>query len=114
MNLKAVNFKRCKCGFACPITWVIIVHESGLHFHVCASQHLYFKLELQEGHFIEPLAVQHEELTNEDLMELEVQRKDEKRQEEVTEEPEIWDAEMERGFYFFEKALLVFEVGTWI
>ncbi|ELR59621.1 hypothetical protein M91_15046 [Bos mutus] len=71
--------------------------------------HLYFKLELQEGHFIEPLAVQHEELTNEDLMELEVQRKDEKRQEEVTEEPEIWDAEMERGFYFFEKALLVFE-----
>lgn len=57
--------------------------------------------------------MQHEELTNEDLMELEVQRKDEKRQEEeVTEEPEIWDAEMERGFYFFEKALLVFEVGT--
>ena len=41
-----------------------------------------------------------------------MQRKDEKRQEEVTEEPEIWDAEMERGFYFFEKALLVFEVGT--
>ena len=79
MNLKVVNFKRCKCGFACPITWVIMVHESGLHFHVCASQHLYFKLELQEGQFIEPLAVQHEELTNEDLMHLKSQWKDEER-----------------------------------
>ena len=72
-----------------------MVHESGLHFHVCASQHLYFKLELQEGQFIEPLAVQHEELTNEELMELEAQRKDKKRQEEgVNEEPEIRDAKM--------------------
>ena len=56
------------------------------------------------------LAVQHEELTNEELMELEAQRKDKKRQEEgVNEEPEIRDAKMQRGFYFFEKALLVFE-----
>ena len=57
-----------------------MVHETGLHFHVCASQHLYFKLELQEGQFIELLAMQHEELTNEDLMELEAQRKDKERQ----------------------------------
>lgn len=111
MNLEVVNFKRCKCGFACPITWVIIVHESGLHFHECASQHLYFKLELQEGHFIEPLAVQHEELTNEDLMELEAQRKDKKRQEEeeVTEElKKLLMLEMAR-FSVFEEALLVIE-----
>ena len=66
-----------------------MVHETGLHFHVCASQHIYFKLELQEGQFIELLAMQHEELTNEDLMELEAQRKDKERQEEeVTEEPD--------------------------
>ena len=39
--------------------------------------------------FPELLAVQHEELTNEDLIELEAQRKDKGRQEEeeVTEEP---------------------------
>ena len=66
-----------------------MVHETGLHFHVCASQHLYFKLELQEGQFIELLAVQHKELINEDLMELEAQRKDkEKQEEEVMEEPD--------------------------
>ena len=47
------------------------------------------QLDLQEDHFIKILVVQHEELTNEDLMELEAQRKDEERQEEeeVTEEP---------------------------
>ena len=38
-------------------------------------------LDLQEDDFIELLAVQHEELTNEDLMELGAQRKDEERQE---------------------------------
>ena len=58
------------------------------------------------------LAVQHKELTNEDLMELEAQRKDEERQEEeeVTEEPKIFTMqEMARGFSLFEEALLVFE-----
>ena len=47
------------------------------------------ELDLQEDDFIELLAVQHEELTNEDLVKLETQRKDEERQEkgEVTEEP---------------------------
>ena len=46
------------------------------------------ELDLQEDDFIKLLAVQHEELTNEDVMKLEAQRKDEERQvEEVTEEP---------------------------
>ena len=38
------------------------------------------ELDVQEDDFTELLAVQHEELTNEDLMELEAQRKDEERQ----------------------------------
>ena len=46
------------------------------------------KLDLQEDNSMELLAVQHGELTNEDLMELEAQRKDKEGQEEgVTEEP---------------------------
>ena len=46
--------------------------------------------------------MQHEEITNEDLMELEAQRKDKKRQEEeeVTEEPEIRDAGNGEGILF--------------
>ena len=59
------------------------------------------EVDLQEDNFIELLAVQHEELTNEDLMELEAQRKDKERQEEeeVTEEPERFTMqEMARGF----------------
>ena len=58
------------------------------------------------------LAVQHEELTNEDLMELEAQRKDKERQEEeeVTEElKRLTTQEMARGFSLFEEALFVFE-----
>ena len=75
-------------------------------------QYLYFKLDLQKDDFIELLAVQHKELTNEDLMELEAQRKDEERQEEeeVTEEPKRFTTqEMAREFSLFEEALLVFE-----
>ena len=41
------------------------------------------ELDLQEDDFIEFLAVQHDELTNEDLMELEAQKKDKERQEEI-------------------------------
>ena len=70
------------------------------------------ELDLQEDSFTELLAVQREELTNEDLMELEAQRKDEERQEEekVTEEPKkLMMQEMARGFSLFEEALLVFE-----
>ena len=58
------------------------------------------------------LAVQHEELTNEVLMELQAQRRDEERQEEeeVTEEPKRFTMqEMARGFSLVEEALLVFE-----
>ena len=56
--------------------------------------------------------MQHEELTNEDLMELEAQRKDEERQEEEeTEEPKSYlMQEMARGFQLFEEALLVSEM----
>ncbi|KAJ8798073.1 hypothetical protein J1605_001564 [Eschrichtius robustus] len=70
------------------------------------------ELELQEDDFIELLAVQHKELTKEDLMELEAQRKDEDRQEEneVTEEPKRFTKqEVARGFSLFEETLLVFE-----
>ena len=70
------------------------------------------ELDLQEDYFIEPLAVQHEELTNEDLIELEAQRKNEEKQEEevVTEEPKRFTMqEMAREFSLFEEALLVFE-----
>ena len=54
--------------------------------------------------FIELLVVQHEELTNEDLIELEAQRKDEERQEEeVTEESKRFIMqEMARGFSLVE------------
>ncbi|XP_054942657.1 tigger transposable element-derived protein 1-like isoform X1 [Physeter macrocephalus] len=88
--------------------------EQGIPVLKCLSlevkQYLYFKLDLQEDDFIELLAVQHKKLTNEELMELEAQRKDEERQEEeeVTEEPKRFTAQ-ERGFSSFEEALLVFE-----
>ena len=38
------------------------------------------ELDLQEDDFVDLLAVQHEELTNEHLMELKAQRKNEERQ----------------------------------
>ena len=44
--------------------------------------YLNFKLDLQEDDFIEILAMQHKEFTNEDLMELEAQTQDKERQEE--------------------------------
>ena len=69
------------------------------------------ELDLQEHDFTELLAVQHEELTNEDLMELEAHRKDKERQEEeVNDIPKrFMKQEMARGFSLFEEALLVFE-----
>ena len=54
----------------------------------------------------------HEKLTNEDLMELETQRKDEERQgeEEVTEEPKWFTMQdMARGLSLFKRALLAFQ-----
>ena len=55
--------------------------------------------------------MQHQEVTNEDLMESEAQRKDQERQEEeVIEEPKRFTTwEMARGFSVCEEALLVFE-----
>ena len=70
------------------------------------------ELDLQEDDFIELLAVQHEELTNEDLLELEAQRKDEERQEEEERGEELKRftmQDMARGFALFEEALFVFE-----
>ena len=68
-------------------------------------------LDPQEDNFTELLAVQHKEVTNEDLMELEAQRKDkETQEEEVTEElMRFMTQEMARGFSLLEEALLVFE-----
>ena len=45
-------------------------------------------------------AVQHEELTNEDLMELDAQRKDEERQKEEEETEELRDAGNGKGIFF--------------
>ena len=59
-----------------------------------------------------PSLVQHEELTNKDLMELEAQRKDKERQEEeeVTEELKRFTTqEVTRELSLFEGVLLVFE-----
>ena len=68
-------------------------------------------LDPQEDNFTELLAVQHKEVTNEDLLELEAQRKDkETQEEEVTEElMRFMTQEMARGFSLLEEALLVFE-----
>ena len=72
------------------------------------------ELNLQEDDFIELLAVQCEELTNEDLMELEAQRKDEEGQEEEEEGTEelkrFTTQKMARESSLFEESLLVFEV----
>ena len=90
---------------------------SGVHFKVHTSSTsgcaFVYKLELdlQENDFTEFLAMQHVELTNEDLMKLEAQRRDEERQKEeaVTKELKRFTIqEMARGFCLFEKALLVF------
>ena len=80
----------------------------------CRVQYLYFKLHLQEDSCTEPLAMQQEELTNEDLMELEAQRKDEERQEEkVTEESKKSTMqEVARGFSLFEEGLLILRYRT--
>ncbi|KAB0342506.1 hypothetical protein FD754_019432 [Muntiacus muntjak] len=60
------------------------------------------ELDLQVDNFTEFLAAQQEEFTNEDLMELEAERKDQERQEEeVAEEPKRFKMqEMSRGFLF--------------
>ena len=68
-------------------------------------------LDPQEDNFTELRAVQHKEVTNEDLMGLEAQRKDKEiQEEEVTEElMRFMTREMARGFSLLEEALFVFE-----
>ena len=71
------------------------------------------KLELDwQEDFIKLLPVKHEKLTNEDLMEMETQRKDkESKQEEGTEEPKRFTTqEVERAFSLFEETLLIYKV----
>ena len=67
------------------------------------------ELDLQEEDFTELLAMQHKELTNEDLVEFEAQRINEERQEEeVTEEQKRFTMqERARGFSLPEEALFV-------
>ena len=69
------------------------------------------ELDLQKDDLTELMAVQHEELTNDDLMELEVQGQNEERQvKEVTKEPKRFMVqETARAFSLFEEALLVSE-----
>ena len=59
-----------------------VVEESKEVFSNVVTLSEKLELDLQEDDFMELLAVQHEELTNEHLMELEAQRKDKERQEE--------------------------------
>ena len=82
----------------CPVYIVTCVHPLQVVVRLCTL--LY-----------STVAVQHEELTNEDLVEMEAQRKAKERQEEeVTKEPKRFRMqEMARGFSLFEEALLVFE-----
>ena len=57
---------------------------------------------MHKDNFTELLAVQHEELTTKDLMELEAQRQDQERQEEEAKSEELKGfmmQEMARGFY---------------
>ena len=67
------------------------------------------ELDLYKEDF-ELLAVQHKELSNEDLMEVEAQRKNKESQnrEEVAEEPKRFTMqEMARGFSLFEETVTV-------
>ena len=80
-----------------------------LSYLVTLSEKL--ELDLQKDDTTELFVLQHEELTNKDLMELEAQRKAEERQEEeATEElKRVTMQQMARGFSPFEEAPLAFE-----
>lgn len=96
-----------------PLQAVVLLWTFAVQYYIeYSSTDLYFKLDLQEEDFFERLAVQHKELTNEDLMEWEAQGKDGQRQqeEEVTEELKRFTAqEMSMGSCLSEQVLLVFE-----
>ena len=82
-NLQVTNFQRQDGAFTCLIHIGQVVHVSGIYCHVLASLSGYvfvykLELDLQQDNFIELLAVQHGKLTNEDLMELEAQKRTER------------------------------------
>ena len=84
--------------------------ESTVSFSNLVTLSKELELDLQEDDFIDLLAVQYEAITNEDLMQLEAQRKDEERQEEeeVTKEPKrFMMQEMARGCSLFVEALFL-------
>ena len=96
-----MNFQRSECIFACPITKVISyvwctlsyagILYKWLHFIVYFTVQYciisLFQARSAKGHLHCIPCLEHKELTNEGLMELEAQRKDEERQqEEVTED----------------------------
>ena len=96
MNLQIVSIQRCDWVFVMYVSsdvWCTRSHACILYKQLCfyvlcntvwsaVVQYPCFELDLQEDDFVEFLAVQCKEFTNEDLMELEAQRKDEERQEE--------------------------------
>ena len=84
------------------------------HMHASSTSRCPFvykhELEQQKDDFTELLAMQHEKLTNEDMMESETERKDEERQqEEVTEVTNRFTVQEMARFSLFEEALLVSE-----
>ena len=70
------------------------------------------ELDMQEDNFIELFVVQYVKFTNEDLMKLEVQKKDKERQEEdvITKSRDFMMQAMATVFSLFEESLLVVEV----
>ena len=102
-------------AFACSLFTIFVDlnvdEESREVFSYLVTLTEKLELDLQKDDTTELFVVQHEELTNEDLMELEAQRKAEERQEkEVTEELKRFMIQrMARGLSPFEEAPLAFE-----
>ena len=81
MNLQVANFQRCECMFTCQIMQVGSCIQYTLS-HVCIIyKWLCFCVQgrARSARGWLHWTMQHKELTNEDLMELEAQRKDEER-----------------------------------
>ena len=102
-------------AFACSLFTIFVDmtvdEESREVFSYLVTLTEKLELDLQKDDTTELFVVQHEELTDEDLMELEAQRKAEERQEkEVTEELKRYMIQrMARGLSPFEEAPLAFE-----
>ena len=102
-------------AFACSLFTIFVDmtvdEESREVFSYLVTLTEKLELDLQKDDTTDLFVVQHEELTDEDLMELEAQRKAEERQEkEVTEEWKRFTTQgMARGFSLFKGTLLVVE-----